>query len=196
MAILAWMALRGFPELRQRYANLHVPGSSVPISLLIIFLVLGAVRYQAQLPKITPGFISWYNDSGEEYVVEGVLVEPPDERDRYTNLRVKVDRLHPINEPFFTPVDGLVLARVPPLGDYRYGDRLRLEGALESPPELEGFSYREYLARQGIHTYMSRAAAHTLLRNRGNPVLLTIYTLRERALDTLYLLFPDPEASL
>lgn len=196
LAILAWIALRGFPEIRQRYAELHVSGFSIPTSLIIIFLILGAIRYQASQPNITPDFIAWYNDSGEHYVVEGVLVEPPDERDRYTNLRLKVDRLHPINELLFTPVEGLLLARVPPAGDYRYGDRLRLEGSLETPPELEGFSYREYLAGQGIHTYMSKANTHILLRNRGNPVLSLIYTFRARALVTLYNLFPDPEASL
>ena len=36
----------------------------------------------------------------------------------------------------------------------RYGDRLRLEGALTSPPELDGFDYQAYLSRQGIGSVM------------------------------------------
>ena len=32
----------------------------------------------------------------------------------------------------------------------RYGDRLRLEGLLAAPPELDDFDYPAYLTRQGI----------------------------------------------
>ena len=44
---------------------------------------------------------------------------------------------------------GLVLVQAPPFTDYRYGDRLRTEGKLQTPTDTADFSYREYLARQG-----------------------------------------------
>src|SRR3989304_5043759 len=53
-------------------------------------------------------------------------------------------------------------ARLSAAVDWRYGDRLLLEGWLETPPEFESFSYRDYLARQGIYAYMPSAAAERL----------------------------------
>ena len=168
----------------------------VPYPLILLSLTLGAARYQSTQPVFNPGLIAWYNDRDTPFVLEGVLVQPPDERDLYTNLRVRVDRLHPVGETSFLPVTGYVLARVPPGASWHYGDRLRLEGNLQTAPEDEEFSYRDYLAREGVYAYMSRASADLLVHGQGNPLLAGIYKLKERAQATVYLLFPDPEASL
>jgi competence protein ComEC len=180
----------------------RIPASLTPPvhpSLLLIALFLGGVRYQASLPKITPDFIAWYNDQDIRYMVEGVLSTMPDERDAYTNLRIEVDQIHPVGELLFTPVEGALLARVPPGGNWRYGDRVRLQGYLRTPSESEEFSYRDYLARQGVYSTLSCSyedCARLLLRNQSNPILAWIYALRERSLELIYRLFPDPEASL
>jgi hypothetical protein len=63
-------------------------------------------------------------------VVEGRLVDPPDVRDQFTYLRVKVERIHPAGDFHFVPVSGLLLARVDPGGSWRYGDQIRLTGYL------------------------------------------------------------------
>ena len=57
-------------------------------------------------------------------------------------------------------VRGLVLARIAPNQDSHYGDILRLRGRLETPPSNEDFSYRDYLARQGIRSYMPIRRGH------------------------------------
>jgi competence protein ComEC len=171
----------------------------LPYPILLIALFLGGARYQTSLPEITPGFIAWYNDQDIRYVVEGVLSEMPDERDAYTNLRIEVDQIHPVGEMLFTPVQGDLLARVPPGGRWRYGDRVRLQGYLRTPSESEEFSYREYLARQGVYSTLSCSyedCVRLLLHDQGNPILARIYALRERSLEMVYRLFPDPEASL
>ncbi len=190
-------AKRRFNDFYSRLPNLpDLPDLAVPYSLLLAALILGAVRFQSAQPTINSSFIAWYNDTGTEYVVQGVLVEPPDERDQYTNLKVRAEELHVVGQLTFTPVDGLLLARVPREGGWRYGDRVRIEGDLVTPPEQEEFSYREYLAHQGVYSYMSRARARTLLRDQGNPIRGAIYRKRAEALDMVYMLFPDPEASL
>ena len=173
--------------------------SPIPYPILLIALFLGGARYQASLPEITPGFIAWYNDQDIRYVVEGVLSSMPDERETYTNLRIEVDQIHPTGELLFTPVQGALLARVPPGGDWRYGDRVRLGGYLRTPSESEEFSYRDYLARQGVYSTLSCSyedCPRLLLHDQGNPILAWIYALRERSLEMVYRLFPDPEASL
>ena len=81
-------------------------------------------------------------------------------------------------------------------GDWHYGDYLALRGLLQTPPENEEFSYRDYLAHQGIYATMSSAEGIRLERGHGNPILDVIYALKRRALETVYQLWPDPEASL
>ena len=198
---LAWGLFLVNLAAKRRFKNLHsrlpnLPNISIPYSLLLVPIFFGAARFQSAQPSINLGFIAWYNDRGAEYVVQGVLVEPPDERDQYTNLKVQAEELHEIGGLNFTPVEGLLLARVPFGGGWRYGDRLRIEGDLVTPPAREGFTYREYLAHQGIYTLMPSARARTLLHDQGNPVRGFIYRKRAEALDMVYRLFPDPEASL
>jgi competence protein ComEC len=67
---------------------------------------------------------------------------------------------------------------------------------LKTPPENEDFSYQDYLARQGILAYMPDAEATRLPFTDGNPFLRLVYTFKAHALDHVYRIFPDPEASL
>src|SRR3990172_6865320 len=164
---------------------------------ILAAFALGGARFQLGLPDLNaPGMIASYNGKAENLLVEAVVVAPPDQRDRYTNLRLEVERLRPEGEELFEPVHGLLLARLSAAVDWRYGDRLLLEGWLETPPEFESFSYRDYLARQGIYAYMPSASAERLATGEGNPILRRIYDLRERALELVHRLYPDPEASL
>ena len=128
--------------------------------------------------------------------VTGVVIDFPDKRDTYTNLRIETERLRPADAVLATPVQGLMLARVTPEKEFHYGDKIVLRGQLLTPPEHEEFSYREYLARQGIYSYMSRNSVGILETGQGNPVMRGIFALKERALETVYQLWPDPEASL
>jgi competence protein ComEC len=170
---------------------------SPPLPVLLAVFFLGGFRFQLAQPDLSAtDFIAFYNDDDLSHIVEGILVEPADERDNYTNLRLEAERIRPVGNLIFNPVGGLLLARVPPGGDWRYGDRVRLRGQLQTPPENEDFSYREYLARQGIYAYMGNAIAYRFGRDQGNPLLGVIYGLKMRALDMIYRLYPDPEASL
>ncbi len=169
----------------------------LPVSVLLVVLTLGAARYQSVQPDLSAsGFIAIHNDVGETCVLEGVIVKPPDVRDRYTNLTLDVKRIRREPELLYVTVAGRLLAKVSPGGSWRYGDRLRLHGRLETPPEWEAFSYRDYLARQNVYAYMRGARADLLERDQGNPFLAAIYALRRRALSEIYRLYPDPEASL
>jgi competence protein ComEC len=168
----------------------------LPVPVLLACLFLGAARYQAAQPRLAPDFIAWYNDTRVEMAVVGLVAAPPDHRDTYTNLRVEVERVRPGGSLYHTAVRGLLLVRVPPGGDWRYGDRLVLRGELENPPADEGFSYREYLARQGVYAYMPKGQAARLAAGQGNPALAALYALKARAQDVVYQIYPDPEASL
>ncbi len=171
--------------------------SPIPLCLVPLLLALGGLRYQLAQPDLhDPVFIAFYNDQETYFVIEGILVEPPDERDTYTNLRVAVKELHTEDEVLSHPVSGLLLAKVQPGSEWRYGDRVFLEGTLETPPENEDFSYRDYLAREGVYSLMPRARGSVLKHDQGNPVMAVIYAIKTRALAVIYRIYPDPEASL
>jgi competence protein ComEC len=168
----------------------------LPLALLLFVILTGAYRFQSVQPVIEPNFIAWYNDLDGEVTVEGMLVQPADVRDTYINLKVKVDSLQFAEHLPFSPVHGLILAKVPPGEVYRYGDRLRLHGRLETPPESEQFSYRDYLVLEGVYSFMGRAYATPLKINQGNPLLKATYALKEKSMGIVYQIYPDPEASL
>ncbi len=179
-----------------------LPPLHLPLAALILALCLGAIRCQIARPSIDAGHVAAYLDQEETYVIEGVLVEPPDQRDTYTQARLRTERLRPSSALHFTLVQGDLLARLPPGQDGQYGDRLRLTGWLTTPSESETFSYRQYLARQYVYaafqcSYPSdETCVQTLGRGQGNPVFALIYRLRQQAGQALARLLPDPEASL
>ena len=72
-------------------------------------------------------------------IVERIVVGEPDVRDEYTNLRVEADYLlilrlrsgqvSNLSNSMTRTMKGLVLIQAPLFTDYRYGDRVRVEGA-------------------------------------------------------------------
>ena len=164
------------------------------ITLSLVSFCLGGFNYQIRIPKIDAFHIAWYNDREYDLLVTGTLSEPPDYRDTYTNLHIKVDAVDTGSGDLL--VEGELLARVFPNETYEYGENVRIRGKVVTPPENEEFSYREYLARQGIHSYMSQTEVTHLPGNGGNPVHRAIYAFKDKALDNIYKIFPDPEASL
>ncbi|HSB65021.1 MAG TPA: ComEC/Rec2 family competence protein [Anaerolineales bacterium] len=163
---------------------------------MILCVCLGTIRYQLEVPITGPAFISYYNDRPGETVVEGMVDGDPDIRDTYANLRVKISSLQMAGDSQTIYVHGLLLARVPAGTSFSYGDRIRLQGKIQTPAENEDFSYRDYLANQGIYSYLPYPTITLIQSNQGNPVKSVLYGLRERAVKTVYTLFPDPEASL
>ena len=164
-------------------------------TLFAIFLCLGAARYQVAIPTYDAFDLAWYNDRDYDVRVTGWVTEPPDTRDTYANLRVRVTGLD-TGEDRDLQVDGLLLVRVDPNEEYQYGDVLRLRGRLKTPAENEDFSYRDYLAREGIYSIMTSDDVTRLPGREGNFLTRGLFALKLDALATIYRLFPDPEASL
>ena len=195
--LFLFLLLRHFSAHRYQDILASIPFSPGFYPLLVFFFCLGAIRLTFAQPDLEAAdFIAAHNDTGREVVVRGVLDSPPDVRDTYTNLRVRTERLRYDGEPQSLPVTGELLARTSANEVWHYGDYVALRGMLETPTENEEFSYRDYLARQGVYAAMLSAEAVRLESGRGNPILAVIYTLKKRALETVYQLWPNPEASL
>lgn len=170
----------------------------------LIALALGGARYQLAQPTFDETTLAYFNDSGT-VVIEGVVWDEPDERDARTNLRVQVETLTLLNEAA-RPVSGVALVYAPSLSElrlaatgeprWRYGDRVRVIGNLETPPEFESFSYRDYLARLGVYSQVRQAEVEFLAAEEGHWLYQPIFNFKAHALNTLEQLFPEPHAAL
>jgi competence protein ComEC len=194
LAPAGWVDKLSLPSLPQK---LKLP---VPLIVLLGVVFLGAARYQAAQPAITPDFIAYYisPDPSQPAVltVEGYIVEPPDVRDTYTGLTIEAEQVWDKKGAAIYTVYGRLLVKAPPGEAWRYGDRVSLSGVLQAPPENADFSYRDFLARQGVYAYMPTPGVQRLAGSQGSPFLRALYDFRLRCVDLVYRLYPDPEASL
>ena len=127
--------------------------------------------------------------------IEGVIAGPPDVRDTYINLRVNADRLT-LPDRSSRSIEGTVLVRPSRPAEFHYGDRVRVTGELNTPPEFATFNYADFLARQGVYSMIDRPRVNVLERDQGNPILAIIYRFRERAYEVIQQILPEPQASL
>jgi hypothetical protein len=159
-----------------------------------LFLLLGSLRYTLSLPNLTdPGHIAAYRDQGE-VTLWGRAVGEPNVRDTYTNLRLAVDRVRIEDGEHL--VKGAILVRVKQYPAYEYGDELEIEGKLETPPVFDDFSYRDYLARRGIHGMVGWPRITLSSRGGGSPLYRALLTVKARIQTTIARILPEPEASL
>jgi len=162
-------------------------------SLCLVTLVGGALCFQSSLPAIDENQLRFYNDRGT-VEIKGMISDYPEVRDKTTHLRftateIKVD-------DGWQPVSGKALLFVPRYPAYEYGDVLRVSGELETPPQLDGFDYKDYLAHQEIFSTMLYPGIEIQQRGQGSTLLTGIYRLRSRLSRTMANILPEPKASL
>ncbi|MFQ6102304.1 MAG: ComEC/Rec2 family competence protein, partial [Anaerolineae bacterium] len=163
-------------------------------ALGVLMLALGAARFLLTTPRFDETSLATYNDVGR-VTLEGVVVGEPDEREQYTNLRVRAERLT-LPDGTALEVEGLALVKADRYPQRRYGDRVQVMGLLETPPVFEGFSYRDYLARQGIHSLIRRAEVTLLAENQASPLLYYLYSFERHAQSVIASILPEPQAAL
>jgi competence protein ComEC len=159
-----------------------------------VALALGAARLLISHPPLDAPSLAAYNDIGR-VTLEGVVVGEPDERERYTNLRLRAERLT-LPDGQEVAVTGLALVKVDRYPAFAYGDRLQVVGLLETPPEGEDFSYRDYLARQGVHSLVREARAIRTGGGEGDPLYAGLLALKRNAQATIGTILHEPAASL
>jgi competence protein ComEC len=158
---------------------------------LIVFFG-GAFCYQASLPPQDESHLSFYN--GHEVEIKGVINTDPEVRDKTTHVRLSATEIRQ-NEDW-QEVSGDALLFVPRYPTYEYGDVLLVKGKLETPPELDDFDYKGYLANQGIYSTMLYPEIETLETGKGFKPLEWVYSLRNSLFQTLAKVMPEPQASL
>ena len=168
--------------------------------VLLLFALLGAWRYQSHPlePCLTPSDLAFHNGSEDKFVwatVEGIVDDYPDVGDRTTNHTLLVHTLE--LDGMRQEVQGALLLRASRYPEFEYGDEMRVSGLLQTPPDYADFSYREYLARRGVHSLIEYPGKiEFLAKDQGNRFRTVLYSLRSRLSDTINRILPEPEASL
>ena len=167
---MRWPASAGFVPIRN--------GPS-PALLIACFLCLtaGFARYASYplTPCWTPDDLAYYNlppdrafdREAPQVVVTGMVSGYPTIEDTKQTIVVTVDSL--ASDEGAMPVEGKLRLSTGIRQRYVYGQPVRLRGRLVTPPDFEDFSYREYLARKGIHSLMYSARRRARRPQFGQP---------------------------
>ena len=164
------------------------------LHVCLFFLFLGAARQTFALPHFDEHHLAFYNERGV-VAIAGIVSDPPDVRDTTTHVRVQASRIR-VDNQWHELNNGVALVYVPRETQVQYGDQVQIYGALTTPPEYDDFSYKDYLARQGVHSLIRYARLDVDAHDQGNPFFSALYKFRDSALETIYKILPDPSASL
>ncbi|MCK5434675.1 MAG: DUF4131 domain-containing protein, partial [Dehalococcoidales bacterium] len=161
-------------------------------SLCLIAVFGGAFYYQSSLPSDDESSLQFYNDETVE--IKGMVNTDPEVREKTTHLYLSATEIK--LDTGWQEVSGTALLFVPRYPSYDYGDVLVVTGGLETPPQLNDFDYKGYLAHQGIYSTMLYPEIEILDSGEGSKPLAWIYSLRNRLSQTLAQVLPEPQASL
>jgi len=158
----------------------------------IAIALLALARHAVGVPDLGTPHIAARNDGGA-VVVRGSIAREPDRRDTRTDYLVEVTAV--LEEGRWRAARGRLLAQAARWPELSYGDEVRLEARLESPPAIEGFDYRAYLARKGIHS-LARRPVMERIGGGGNAVRKALLAVKSHARRGLRASMPEPESAL
>jgi competence protein ComEC len=165
----------------------------LPIGLLLTALSLGAMRFQASQPEFTPDDLAYYQPL-EDARIQGVIISYPQISQTSSTAIVRADEITFNGQRM--RITGKLELRLPPGFHLMYGDRLMLEGSLDSTLPKGSSIYSSYLARRYIYNRMAYPQIELIETSKGNPLTKSIYQIRTRARELLNTYLPARESSL
>ncbi|MFZ2523148.1 MAG: ComEC/Rec2 family competence protein [Minisyncoccia bacterium] len=193
--LLLSVLLFGYGRLFSGKEKLHL----TILSIFILALLFGVARITfSDLYKKS----SLENFANKKIIVEGIVVDEPDVREKNTKLTVEINKLTHTPDFFTeTKINEKILVSVPMYPEYFYGDKVRMNLTLEEPKNFSNedgrvFDYKGYLRVRGIW-YTSRFAKLELLSSgNGNPVKSLLFRVKQAFTDSISKALPEPESSL
>lgn len=157
---------------------------------------LGVVRY---LDTHEPPEAVLREAIGHFVRLEGVMLEEPVQRLASTAITLELDSLSRGGVTY--PVKGKVLISSERTYSLRYGDRLRVEGALALPRAFETengrtFDYPKYLEARGIYALVEYPRFEVIGSGVGNPLRQKLFAIKNAFLEALSRALPEPESTL
>ncbi len=160
------------------------------LSTCVLLLVAGIWRYQSVQPTSDSTWIQSLND-GPEITLLGQIVGDPERLGAKQRLETGGLRLED-----GAVLKGKILVNARRYPEYRYGNEIEIVGRPETPPELEDFSYRNYLATKGIYSLIDYPEITLLSSGNGNRTHAALLNFRKLLEEKIGQILPEPESSL
>ena len=172
-------------------------------ALIALAFILGVLRValigDARMPMYGPMYASPRSQQ-----VDGVVLSDVEALGDFARFRLGLERIRAGGGEWM-PADGVLLVSARATSEiaqqrqapyFRYGDKLRVEGRISEPPELEGFDYAAYLARQGIVEVLDASRVTLIREGEGSVFYRTLYGMRRKLADSIATVVPEPQAAL
>jgi len=151
----------------------------------LLFLTIGIWRHQLAELKITNSQLKNYNDLGKDITLIAKVIEEPDIRENSIKLTIKPEK-----------IDGKILVTTSRYPEYQYGDKLKINGKLETPPIFEDFNYQNYLKKDGIYSVMSWPEIEVIGQDFGNPVIKSLFSFKKKFQETAEKFISPPQIGI
>lgn len=157
------------------------------------FFILGLWRYAVSFPVINENHVGFYN--GQELVLQGVIDDEPDIREKSVRYTIKTSNLKSQNSKF-NLTNGKVLLIAKSFPEYQYGDEISFRCRLEKPEPVEDFDYAAYLSRYDIYSICRFPEnIQTIGHHQGNKLIASLYFLKNEFVASVNRIFSEPQAS-
>ena len=172
-------------------------------ALIALACILGVLRVgligDARMPMYGPMYASPRSQQ-----VDGVVLSDVEALGDFARFRLGLERIRAGGGEWM-PADGVLLVSARATSEiaqqrqapyFRYGDKLRVEGRISEPPELEGFDYAAYLARQGIVEVLDARRVTLIREGEGSVFYRSLFGFRRRLAASIAAVVPEPQAAL
>ncbi|MFH1225916.1 MAG: ComEC/Rec2 family competence protein [bacterium] len=153
-----------------------------------IFLFLGILRFNLNLPVIDDRHIAFYHNRPLNFV--GVIKKEPDQR--LNQVKLTIGDINILGQA----IEGQVLISANLYPAYQYGDRLKINCALTAPGKIEDFDYDRYLARYDIYSVCYYPKIELIAQRQGSKFYQAILKIKGELQTVINQTLPEPQAAL
>jgi competence protein ComEC len=190
------------PVLRRRFRFWQHVNQFFHFAPGLVFAVffLGAGRYLLATPRLTESDLAWYNDRGE-FTFVGVVSAPPEVFNDLVRYEISFTEITNPNVSDYSTttktISGKALVTMPRWQQWLYGDRIQFTGSPISPKVYPDYSYKDYLARQGIQSVIYYPSSVQKVGEKdGVGFRRWLIAFREKAREGILASMPQPESGL
>lgn len=178
------------------YTHLFEKGSVRTVGFIVSFLLcgifVGQFRVLAFEHSVSHDLEKF---QGQSISLVGEIISEPVSNGETQKFTVSVSGVSDI------PADGRVLITTELFPIYHYGDVVNIKGQLKKPENViendrRVFDYPTYLLKDKITHTISFGVVESTGINSGNPVIRFLYGIKEKFVESIQSVLPEPEAGL
>ncbi|MAF59394.1 MAG: ComEC/Rec2 family competence protein [Candidatus Pacebacteria bacterium] len=174
-------------------AALSRHSKSIIISVVVLGVGLGVLRFD--FADLNKGNLLLEAQINRHIEVIGVVIDEPDIRETNTKLTVLLESVGG------SDVSEKMLIHGASHPEFKYGDRISISGELMKPSGFvaddgDYFAYDKFLGKDDIFYQMVFPEAILMSRGHGNFVKRTLFSVKNKFLESVEKIIPDPQSSL